>query len=527
MTNLKIETRVRRLTHYLQDIRDGQIQVPSFQRDFVWSTSAILDLFDSIKRGYPIGSILFWRPESEEFGTNEYFGPYKIDKKPEKYFYVLDGYQRLTSLFACLINPSDFDDDRIDHEKLKKIFNICYDLETEEFFISRSISLKSFQVSIYALINTRATFSFERSLNKEGFPEKLIENYLDRYEKLGTQLIDYEIPSVDIEGGNIGEAVEIFSRVNSKGTEISSDWMVSALTYSLDNTFRLGSEISQLKTDLKLYNWDKLKRDIIFKCILHSFGKPFFDQSKKIENLAKRHDFIEKTRSAFVAIKKAVKFLFEELLVVDSKLLPYSTQLIFIVDFFNQVKSPTHEQLDELKSWFWKTTYTNYFTIYSLSKQREAYNKFQKFINGTKSNPYYVDSIINRPTVSDWPDKVSFGSVRSKSVLLFLLNESNNWQKCSSELVTGFNIEYIYEKYIGSAIIYLESNEYLGEKIKEWVDLFEYQNDYRNLFLNDSFRNIQSEFDISLFRQNAIFAEERQFLNRLDLNYESGFELAR
>jgi len=102
---LNIETNVRRLIQYIEDISQGNIQIPAFQRDFVWTQKDKLELFDSLKRGYPIGSILIWKPR-EEFGQIEKFGPFQIPSPTGKRTYILDGFQRLSTLFGCLVNPS-------------------------------------------------------------------------------------------------------------------------------------------------------------------------------------------------------------------------------------------------------------------------------------------------------------------------------------------------------------------------------------------------------------------------------------
>lgn len=442
---LQIQTRVRRLIHYIEDIEKGLIQIPAFQRDFIWKPNDKLNLFDSIKRGYPIGSILFWKPENETFGKNLEIGPYTIPNNDGEYFYILDGFQRLSTLFGCLVNPNK-SNLQCNREEWRKGFNVCYDLDKEEFFIPRSNSdkLASFQVHIYELIDTRSTFSFQRALFGHQIDNKMIDIYMDRYEKLGTTLIDYSLPSIDIFGGEIEEAVEIFSRVNSTGAEISPDWMVSALTYSKDRDFRLGSLIDDLFVDLKVFNFDTIKRDLILNCITNSFGKAYFDQSSRIDELVRRNDFIEVTRKTIENIKKAVKFLFEELLVLDGKLLPYGSQLIFITDFFNTIPNPTKEQIEQLKIWFWKTTYSGYFTIYSLSKVREAYNVFQKFLKQEIKDPVYNDRPDIPFNVAEFPNKIYMGSVRAKALILFLLNYSNDFRPVCVEDVDGINISYLF-----------------------------------------------------------------------------------
>jgi uncharacterized protein with ParB-like and HNH nuclease domain len=66
MSELKIDTRIRSLRKYLEEFEQGTFQVPNFQRDFLWTTDDIKELFVSIKNKYPIGSIQFWKPIHED-----------------------------------------------------------------------------------------------------------------------------------------------------------------------------------------------------------------------------------------------------------------------------------------------------------------------------------------------------------------------------------------------------------------------------------------------------------------------------
>ncbi|MCK5355364.1 MAG: DUF262 domain-containing protein, partial [Methyloprofundus sp.] len=349
---LKIETRVRRLSHYITDIETGVIQIPAFQRDFIWGTKAKLELLDSLKRSYPIGSILFWKPADKIHITESMsIGAFSIPEPPDgsSFFYILDGFQRLSTIAGCLINPDK--SALVCDKKERKTFAIYYDLKEEEFFFPRSQNIEPYQVAVHQLLDTRAAFSFERKLT--AYSESEVTLYMDRYIELGTTLIDYSLPSIDMIGGNIEEVVEIFSRVNSKGSPISSDWMASALTYNNKEGFRLGTEIDSLLDDLNIYNFSDLNRNLIIQCISSSFGKIYFDTN--IEHLIKTKgdNFRVVAIKTIASLKNAVKFLFEELLVVNTKLLPYGIQLVFITHFFNQISSPTELQLKKLKEWFW------------------------------------------------------------------------------------------------------------------------------------------------------------------------------
>jgi uncharacterized protein with ParB-like and HNH nuclease domain len=93
------------LLHYI-DI--GDIGLPEIQRPFVWSNAKVRDLFDSMYRGFPVGYLLFWENASpngsKRIGVGE-----KAHANPSRL--IVDGQQRLTSLFAVFRGQSVLDED--------------------------------------------------------------------------------------------------------------------------------------------------------------------------------------------------------------------------------------------------------------------------------------------------------------------------------------------------------------------------------------------------------------------------------
>ena len=98
----------------------GRYVLPSFQRDYVWKMEQIEELFNSIYRGYPLGTMLLWRINSNGDSPllNETFYQFLFHYHEEKsnkaqnkisllpnvdYWVVLDGQQRLTSLNIGLL----------------------------------------------------------------------------------------------------------------------------------------------------------------------------------------------------------------------------------------------------------------------------------------------------------------------------------------------------------------------------------------------------------------------------------------
>jgi uncharacterized protein with ParB-like and HNH nuclease domain len=114
----------RNIYEVLQDIRSGQIILPPFQRNFVWNKQQIIRLFDSIMLGYPISTFIFWDIKGLNPSQNTYFYkcleevifnskgeakekdsgvPIQTDNVENKLESVLDGQQRLTSLYVTLL----------------------------------------------------------------------------------------------------------------------------------------------------------------------------------------------------------------------------------------------------------------------------------------------------------------------------------------------------------------------------------------------------------------------------------------
>ena len=81
-------------------IERGELRLPEMQRRYVWRSTRVRDLLDSLYRGYPSGAILLWETDEtvplQEFGVEQQENPYQSKRL------LLDGQQRLTSLSAVI-----------------------------------------------------------------------------------------------------------------------------------------------------------------------------------------------------------------------------------------------------------------------------------------------------------------------------------------------------------------------------------------------------------------------------------------
>ncbi len=120
------------------------------------------------------------------YDVKEYIGPYKFDKDyREGNTYILDGFQRLSTILGCLINPNTTKLS-CNEEIRKKDYSICYDLMEEEFIPIRSErNLLAHQVPLYILIDTFEFISFSKNLESEPNFKVLFQ----RAQKLATTLV--------------------------------------------------------------------------------------------------------------------------------------------------------------------------------------------------------------------------------------------------------------------------------------------------------------------------------------------------
>jgi hypothetical protein len=147
----------------------GDLGLPDIQRPFVWKDSKVRDLFDSIYKGFPIGSYLFWRKSLS--GKTHHIGTGKKEHD-DPVLLIIDGQQRLTALYAVFRNQSVRGDD---YENRKIV--IAFNPQTEEFRVADASTAKNpeYIKNISDYLTRGATRTF-------------INSYIDQLKKYYAQL---------------------------------------------------------------------------------------------------------------------------------------------------------------------------------------------------------------------------------------------------------------------------------------------------------------------------------------------------
>ena len=208
------------LTYLIEDIKHGNIALPDIQRPFVWSAAKVRDLFDSMYRGYPIGTLMFWETGAE-VGMRQVGGG-ESERVASRL--IVDGQQRLTSLFAVLtgrpVLAKSFREQRI---------QIAFHPNDETFEVADAAIGRDpeFVPDITALWNSgyRSTVrTFMAQLgNARGHElshdeQDYLEDRLDRVRDL--QAFRFQVIELNA-NANEEQVADIFVRTNSKGVTLN------------------------------------------------------------------------------------------------------------------------------------------------------------------------------------------------------------------------------------------------------------------------------------------------------------------
>jgi len=220
LSNMKIKPDIISFDEILRGVDKGLIQIPPFQREFVWSAKAIQDLLDSIYRGYPIGSFIFWKT-SKRLPYHRKIGGLDLSEAAEgtNIDYVLDGQQRITSLYAAVKGARieemyykfyfDLSIGKFDYSKIDK------NSETE-----KTTKKDSLRVPLEKLFVDGP--SYRRYMRE--FPDKF-QNILDtlyvRFKDYAFSVIYVIEENENTEKNDIKKITNIFTRINETGKKLT------------------------------------------------------------------------------------------------------------------------------------------------------------------------------------------------------------------------------------------------------------------------------------------------------------------
>lgn len=418
--------------------------LPHIQRSMVWSEKQIYKLYDSLLRGYPIGTFLFWKVRKEDKITKLKFitdfiknkqSEISTDNSKDEYNLVLDGQQRLQSFLIglkgsyngkelylnalCENKGAENDEELIYESKFMK--------SKEDVIFEKDNGVLWVKIKSFALLDFNPLYDYV---------EKLKQNYLAELSGLELQLLEKNIKNLNFicsnddiinyyleKENNYDKVLDIFIRTNSGGTKLSK----ADLLFSI----------------IKL-RWSDKDAYTEFKDLLNTINNDSFNFN---------HDFILKT--CLVLIEKDVKysvnnFGIQNISLIENNWTKIKDSIITTIDLLKNFGINSKKMLTSNNSiipiiYF---TYKNNFKSYSSEDKNN-------FLNIKKIKKWLLTILVTNIFSSQTDELLKrFRSViKNNNSKEFPLNDLNN------ALPSGKNISLNFDKF--SKINYKDSKHFL------------------------------------------------------------------
>lgn len=257
-------------------IERGELRLPEMQRRYVWRSTRVRDLCDSLYRGYPSGAILLWETDEavplQEFAIEQRQNPFETKRL------LLDGQQRLTSLSAVIrgkpvsvrgrerpidllfnlehpdalsvvteVDEDDGDEERIEDEADSTDDELQRRFDRMTFVVAtKKLEQLPSWVKVSDVFKADSDAPFLRRAGVAGFEDPRYEKYSQRLARLRS--VRRYVYRMDVLERTLSydEVTEIFVRVNSLGAKLrSSDLALAQITAKWRNSLKIFQEFQE------------------------------------------------------------------------------------------------------------------------------------------------------------------------------------------------------------------------------------------------------------------------------------------
>jgi hypothetical protein len=421
----------------LEDIENGKIRLPNFQRDFRWERSNITELIISLLNGYPIGVLLFWDVrgvgKENRLASRLFEG---VDKDKEELsseeYLVLDGQQRLTSLYQLFYK--EFVKTKGNREikfflNLEKIQNKKID-DCVESYSKKDIQRKRLdqpeeQMKNHLLplniILSDKVHDWIRGYMKY-WPGKEGSGNADEATKMASfhktflsegkpihNLKNYKLHVIKLKYRNLDAIATIFEKLNTTGLPLNIFEILTAKFYGTMNLRNKWEETKKKYDSIKSFTKDEKDNSLailILKAIL--LKKSIEENDKSLE--CKRKNLLKDLTSEDIEKywNKCAEFLHRSLNMLKGeygcpslRYLPYSTILVpfsLAVDFIENKLPPERRKAAyrKLERWYWASVFSERYDSGTDTKSKTDINEIIEWINDDRKIPEAIREFDTR-----------------------------------------------------------------------------------------------------------------------------------
>ncbi|WP_152056671.1 DUF262 domain-containing protein [Aliarcobacter butzleri] len=450
---------------YLDDLKNSNYQIPTFQREVVWEKESVKKLWDSIYKFYPLGSILVWKT-NVKLQNHRQIGGHKFNDNNfsrSEYQYLLDGQQRTTSLLTSLyggqiegkdnFDPSLYvdltiqNDYETDDENYKKRFLYWDEINDKNGEYRRNTpNQKKFDDGlIIKLINIKEDFNnLQKIIIKHPDVNLNFDHpYIEELGRIKQVLDNYRISFIELKGIQISEVCQIFERINQAGKPLDIFDIVVAKTFrpsdNKNNGFYLRELLDKFKNDTKeignnsnflnISDFDYLQIiAILIKENIVNSG--IWNITPRYLNDIKTEQIEEIWESAKKAILKTFDFFENYLNIKIPQLVPYRYFYLTLTNYFYENREPDY---NFLKKYFWFYSLHNEDLLSNTTDINEHINLMYKNIN--KEEYKFDRFLIDKESLRN--ATYSSKGVWSRAILsLYSSKRPKDWKNTDKDVIS-------------------------------------------------------------------------------------------
>jgi hypothetical protein len=387
------DTNPRTLKELLGDIDWRRTALPDFQHNFVWEPTATKELIVSIAKGFPAGSILRVRDEKRIFAAREFAGAPKLDGHKHT-FLVLDGQQRLTSLYQAffgvgeyryyldlkmLIDGKDFEE-AISYERAKsKIAAVreSFERQARELVLPLSV-LREGAGQFFEWTHKVAN-------SKEAGDGSHIHDDLYKISEQWLRPIgEYQFPVVTLSNETGLDALcSIFETLNNTGVKLGAFELLTATLWPKQINLRDRWKVAQRNYSII----EDFKVDPYYVLQAISLASRDRPSCKRGDVLKLQAEDIETWWDGVThGLAVGLEILHDDCKVLLPKWLPYQTMLVPLAAVLAKSGLPKGPEAgahkERLKQWFWCAVFGQAYENSSNSQSAKDFSELVRWLGG-------------------------------------------------------------------------------------------------------------------------------------------------
>lgn len=404
----------------INNVNDGKYAIPIFQREYTWSRKQVEELWESIFQGFFVGSILTWDYDGQIDVISAYGAPQLQNPKD----IVLDGQQRITSLFHAVVNPDMAQDsnrrilyfvdlrallnpdadttDIVFSESEDKAKKLGY-LEKENQHANKIFPLTQFHRRDY----TMWLSDFKTYLKDTEAVGSNAEKYFEQIMKILDHVwFKYTIPIVQLPKSlSLDSVAEIFEKINSTGTKLGVFDLLNArftkykieLRSLLDTAKSDFPEIQDMEENFE----DAAKYTLQGLCLIkkgYSRRKELltldkaYKESKSFQKNEFLKDWSDTCKYISAAISKIKSHREGGFGAVSLKMVPYTVMIPILAALLYKIdkRNDRPKCMQMIEKWYWSAVTSDSYSGSTDTKIEKDYRELLKWFDDDSIIPEIV-----------------------------------------------------------------------------------------------------------------------------------------